>query len=210
MAKPTRRRDPEKTRESIDSAALDLFAEKGFAGTATSEIAKRAGVAEGTIFRHYPNKKALLIGVMRPVIERVMAPLATKTVRKILTDDHDSVESLLRALLIDRIAMVDRVPPFLRVLLQEGSLHAEVRDLVASVFGKQVYPAFSSQLDDLKARGLVDPTIDNDSAIRMIVSVVGGYVLFAHVLYDDRDRFDDEREIEQMVRVLARGLAPSP
>lgn len=41
----------------ILEAAIEIFAEKGYASTSTSEIAKRAGVAEGTIFRHYKTKK---------------------------------------------------------------------------------------------------------------------------------------------------------
>lgn len=42
---------------SILEAAIDVFAEKGFSAAATSEIAQRAGVAEGTIFRYYRTKK---------------------------------------------------------------------------------------------------------------------------------------------------------
>ena len=41
----------------ILEAAVDMFGEKGYASTSTSEIAKRAGVAEGTIFRYYRRKK---------------------------------------------------------------------------------------------------------------------------------------------------------
>lgn len=41
----------------ILEAAVEMFAEKGYAATSTSEIAKKAGVAEGTIFRHYKTKK---------------------------------------------------------------------------------------------------------------------------------------------------------
>ncbi|EAE3666281.1 TetR/AcrR family transcriptional regulator, partial [Listeria monocytogenes] len=41
----------------IVAASIELFAEKGYAGTSTNEIAKKAGVAEGTIFRHYKKKK---------------------------------------------------------------------------------------------------------------------------------------------------------
>jgi len=208
MSDTKRRRDPEKTRQKIDEAALELFAEQGFAGTATSEIARRAGVAEGTIFRHYPNKKAVLIGVMAPVIQRVMAPLATRKIKRILGEQHADVEALLGELLRERIDFMQHAPRFLRVVMQEASLHPDVRDLVADVFLAQVRPVFGEQLDDLKARGLVDASLNNDSVMRMIISVVAGYVLLAHMLYTDHS-FDDAQEIDQMVRVLARGLAPA-
>ena len=50
-------------RECILSAALDLFAEKGFYGTAVPEIAQRAGVAAGTIYRYFENKEAVVNAV---------------------------------------------------------------------------------------------------------------------------------------------------
>jgi AcrR family transcriptional regulator len=46
------------SQQRILDAAVEAFAEQGYSGTATSEIARRAGVAEGTIFRYYPTKKA--------------------------------------------------------------------------------------------------------------------------------------------------------
>src|SRR5690554_2141452 len=45
----------------IIQAAVEIFSEKGYAASSTSEIAQKAGVAEGTIFRHYKTKKDLLM-----------------------------------------------------------------------------------------------------------------------------------------------------
>ena len=42
--------------EKILQAALELFAKEGFKGTSTNKIAKKAGVSEGLIFRHFENK----------------------------------------------------------------------------------------------------------------------------------------------------------
>lgn len=46
--------------ETILIVALRLFAERGFENTPTSQIAKKAGVSEGLIFRHFENKDGLL------------------------------------------------------------------------------------------------------------------------------------------------------
>jgi AcrR family transcriptional regulator len=52
-------RDGTKTKETIDSTAMRLFVEKGIAETTVREIATAAGIAEGTLYRHYPSKEEL-------------------------------------------------------------------------------------------------------------------------------------------------------
>lgn len=52
------------------NAALELFAEEGFKSTSTSKVAKRAGVSEGLIFRHFTNKEGLLEAIVKMGEER--------------------------------------------------------------------------------------------------------------------------------------------
>lgn len=47
-------------REAILAAALSLFAERGFHGTSVPDLAKKAGVGTGTIYRYFDNKEALV------------------------------------------------------------------------------------------------------------------------------------------------------
>ena len=49
----------------ILNAALELFAERGFHGTAVPEVAKRAGVGAGTIYRYFEHKEDLVNAVFR-------------------------------------------------------------------------------------------------------------------------------------------------
>ncbi|CAN5771885.1 TetR/AcrR family transcriptional regulator [soil metagenome] len=52
-------------REQILDAALDLFVERGFFGTAVPEIAEQAGVGAGTIYRYFDSKEALVNTIYR-------------------------------------------------------------------------------------------------------------------------------------------------
>ncbi len=52
-------RDGSRTRQAIDRTALRLFVEKGVAETTIRDIAKEAGIAEGTLYRHYAGKEAM-------------------------------------------------------------------------------------------------------------------------------------------------------
>ncbi len=56
--------------EKILEAALQLFAEQGYAATSTSKVAKAAGVSEGLIFRHFKNKEGLLDAIFDSIAER--------------------------------------------------------------------------------------------------------------------------------------------
>ncbi len=47
-------------REAILAAALELFVERGFHGTTVPEMAERAGVGAGTIYRHFASKEAVV------------------------------------------------------------------------------------------------------------------------------------------------------
>jgi AcrR family transcriptional regulator len=52
-------------RAAIVGAALELFVERGFYGTAVPEIADRAGVGAGTIYRYFESKEALVNDIYR-------------------------------------------------------------------------------------------------------------------------------------------------
>lgn len=52
-------------REPIMDAALELFVERGFYGTTVPEIADRAGVGNGTIYRYFDSKEALVNAIYR-------------------------------------------------------------------------------------------------------------------------------------------------
>lgn len=67
MAEPRsgQRRDAVATRKRLVRAALELFTTHGYHATTTPAIAARAHVAEGTIYRHFAGKEALLNDVFR-------------------------------------------------------------------------------------------------------------------------------------------------
>lgn len=72
MARPPKPPDPAERRRIV-AAASDLMGEVGPASTKLSEIAVRAGVAYGTIYRHFPDRNALLLEALldqtRQVVE---------------------------------------------------------------------------------------------------------------------------------------------
>lgn len=74
MAQAPRRRDQAtaETRRLILAAAKDLYLEKGYRLAPSRELARRAGVAEGTVFAHFPDKASLLAAALHDDIEQTL------------------------------------------------------------------------------------------------------------------------------------------
>lgn len=90
----TRRRAPEERPQQILEAALHEFAKRGLAGARLDDIAKRAGIAKGTIYLYFPNKEALFREMVKvSIVDALNEAEATERAQK-----SDSAESRLRSL----------------------------------------------------------------------------------------------------------------
>lgn len=99
-------------REQLLDTAVGLFAEKGFAGATTAELAKAAGVTEPIIYRHFVSKKDLFVAVIDRTSE-----LVTQTWERQLKTARDPAHRLRR--LIGANPMIsDRGRGFYRVIIQ--------------------------------------------------------------------------------------------
>jgi AcrR family transcriptional regulator len=106
-----------KRREAIIAAGLEEFIARGFAATRLDDVAKRAGVAKGTIYLHFQDKEALFQELIRaavaPVIERLaVPPAAGRSAREMF-------ESFAETVAHDVVAT--RRGDLLRLFITEGS-----------------------------------------------------------------------------------------
>ena len=62
-------------RDDIIQAALELFGEHGIRATTTRDIAARAGITEGAIYRHFPSKEGLASSIFLDCMHRLLAHL---------------------------------------------------------------------------------------------------------------------------------------
>lgn len=88
---------PERTgttrREQLLKGALELFAERGYAGTSVNAIAQQAGVSQGLLYVHFDNKEALLLALFERELRDVQGTLDAGTAGTGL----EALETLLRA-----------------------------------------------------------------------------------------------------------------
>ncbi|HEX2050581.1 MAG TPA: TetR/AcrR family transcriptional regulator [Actinomycetota bacterium] len=83
----------QETRSQIVAAAAHVMQTCGLSGATTKEIARAAGCAEGTLYKHFPDKEALFVSVMRERVGARVAPLVrlperagTRSVRRNLEE----------------------------------------------------------------------------------------------------------------------------
>lgn len=113
------------TRTKILQAAQKLFARKGFDGTTTKDLARKAGVAEGTIFRHFSNKKAILIELATEGWVDILTDLLTELSEMA---SYQAVAQVMRRRMLNMNQNVD----LMRICFFEAQFHPELRDRIQS------------------------------------------------------------------------------
>lgn len=118
------------TRKRILQAAQRLFARNGYEGTTTRDLAQAAGVAEGTLFRHFTNKKAILIEVATDGWVELLTDLLTELSEM---GSYKAVAQVMRR----RMLHVRENADMMRVCFLEAQFHPELRERIQSeVIGK--------------------------------------------------------------------------
>ncbi len=122
-------------KQRILTAATELFAKQGFNGTATSEIARKAGVAQGTVFHHFKNKENLLISICDELVTEYVEGI--RGAAQGPGTGWDALERILRFSLnfmTERTESITVAFRETRVLQHEpGDLHDHFADLMSQI-----------------------------------------------------------------------------
>ncbi len=148
----------------IIEAAAVLGAEKELVRVQMHDVAKRAGVAIGTLYRYFPSKTHLFVAVMADQIDRMGAGLTKKTSRAALPSDavYGVLVRATRGLLLQ---------PLLSAAMIQSTTTANVA--VVPDAGKVDW-AFRQLL--LEAAGIENPTEADVTALRLVVQLWFGVI----------------------------------
>jgi AcrR family transcriptional regulator len=113
------------TRDKILKAAQKLFARHGYDGTTTKELAEKAGIAEGTLFRHFANKKAILVEVATQGWIELLTDLLTEL------SEMASYEAISHVMYKRMLRLGDNYD-MMRVCFMEVQSHPDLRDRIQS------------------------------------------------------------------------------
>jgi AcrR family transcriptional regulator len=192
----------------IVEAAIEIFSEKGYSATSTSEIAQRAGVAEGTIFRHYKTKKDLLLSIAGPIAAKIFAPFLMRDFAKLLDLPYPRVEELFRAIARDRLRFARKNAKLLRILIHEVPFHPELLEQVKGVMANIVLARVEKIVRHFQEQGqLIEAPPWR--IIRSAVSQILGMIVL-HVFIAPELPFEEEEEIDRTLDILLHGIAKRP
>ena len=185
-------------------AAIDTFSEKGYAATSTNEIAKKAGVAEGTIFRHYKTKKELLVSIVTPLISKVFGPFIVRDFHKVLDQPYENAEDFIRATIENRREVFKKLLPVIKIIMQEIPFQPELREQFVEQVAKKTYERILVVIQNYQDKGqIID--IPPSSVARLAVSSIFGYLISRYILFPESE-WDDELETERTVQFILHGI----
>jgi AcrR family transcriptional regulator len=168
-------------REAILTAALDEFSAQGFAAARLDDVARRAGVAKGTIYLHFRDKETLFQELIRSVLSPFVGTLEGALKRDV------PVRVIIGEVVELFVAEVYRTrrKDVIRLILSEGSRFPNL----AEFYYREVLSRIMAAVRDLMRRAVARGEIKGDAAIRF-PQLVGAPAVVAILWSSLFDRFE--------------------
>ena len=185
----------------IMEAAKAVFLEKGYDAALISEIAARADVVEGTIYRYFENKRDLMI----KVVERWYDEM--------LSDFDEQLQGIrgtwnrLRFMIWKHLATIEREPALCRLVFQELRPGPEYR--TTSVF--ELNQEYTKRTLEIVEQAMTSGEFRKDVPLRIVRDMIFGCVEH-HTwgLIRGHGRVDIDRAADVIAEMIYRGLAAVP
>jgi TetR/AcrR family transcriptional regulator len=139
------------TREQILATALQVFAERGFDGARTREIADRAGANLGLLTYYFGNKEKL----WRAAVERAFAELQHDVAALMAAHDAADERAQLEGLTRGFVRFVARKPEFMRLMNDEGKRDSARMRWLVDRFVRPMHDGLRQLIERGQARGLL-------------------------------------------------------
>jgi AcrR family transcriptional regulator len=189
------RRD--KTRQRLFDAATETLNRRGIHGATTREIARRAGVHEVTLFRHFKSKEQLLRAMLKRGLAAKAAVLNENSGRKGNLREH--LEEYGR----HYYSHLEKNRGFASALLAGYLLPKSIQVLIAEVICP-VRERLISILADAQKGGVIRSDVHVETALEAF-----NYVLYARVLLQGTyipENYSTDAYISTVVEVFVRGM----
>lgn len=196
-APPARKRLPKAERyDGILAAAEAVFCQLGYDAATVADVALRAGVVEGNVYRYFKSKRELVARVVFDWYSRKIAELETE-VRQI-----GSVRSRLRYLIASHLRSLRDSPGLMRLIIRElRTGDPEFSSIVGEL--NQKYTAFLRQALE---EGVRNGELREDTPVRLVRDMIfGGIEHHAARYLAGTGTLDVETAADQMLALVLQG-----
>ena len=147
------RRSEDRPRE-ICAAALELFAERGFAGTRVDDIAARAGVSKGTLYLYFKDKEEIFGAVVRNTVAPNIA-----MIRETVAASDMPFRLIVQSLLERFVDMAERLPigAVAKIVIGESRNFPELAKVYHDLVVSEAIAIVSGLIGKAQAKGEVRP-----------------------------------------------------
>lgn len=195
----------EKQRKIVE-AAISAFAEKGYSNTSTAEIAKMAGVAEGTIFKHFGTKENLLLSIIIPFIKDFSPQMADEIFEEVMKDENLTFEKVLRNLLENRINFILDNREIFMVFIKEMVYKEELRNELLPHVINEVSKRLTRVIETFQKRGeLIDKPVSEIA--KFLGTSLAGFFISRFVVLNVPAV--SEEEMEEFIQFILNGIGQS-
>lgn len=187
------------TRDRILETAVGLFSTKGYLGASTREIARQAGVAEVTLFRHFTSKEKLL----EEVLSRFsILPSLRNFIPQALEMPYEEALTALATMLLDTLI---QLKDWVRIIHAELQRSPEKLQKIYHTFLDELFETFSSYFRELQKRGIVG-SFDPEVAARAFHGIIFCYFNVEEVLQRKQYKPTESKAmIRQFMALFAQG-----
>lgn len=197
MQGPTKLPADERRAVTVDTV-VELAAEQNPSEITTSAIAKRMGLTQGALFRHFPTKDAILQAVMEWVAEQLLSRVDKAA------EAASSPLQALEAVFMAHIDFVVQRPGVPRIIFGELQRAEETapKRLVQTIvrrYGERLHRLIEAG----KANGELDPALDSEAAAILFIGTIQGLVMQS-LLAGDVDRI--RRDAPRAFAIYRRGI----
>ena len=190
--------------KAVIKAAVELFSENGYAATSTKEIAMRAGVAEGTIFKQYPTKKDLMLWITERIIQKAIYPLISSGISELLAKDYNSREEFLLEFLQNRLSMIQDGIPLFKIIFQEIPFQPDIRSMLIKQFKKLPLQAIAKKL--VQEKNSIN--FSETEVLKIMLTCTAGFFIMRFVMMPELfPKKHLHKDAETFLRFVNQGLS---
>jgi AcrR family transcriptional regulator len=205
--KKWRRRKDARPNEIVE-AALDAFAEKGFAATRLDDVARRAGVSKGTLYLYFRDKEALF----KAVIQLALVPNIALAEQR-LAGSHGTTAAMFQNVVGNFLASVvgSKVGVIPKLIIGEAHNFPDIAKFYVEEVVMRGLKIVATILQRGINRGEIRPSIDPVSAAPVLIGPLLLFVIWKNVLEPHSGRtIDPAGYIQSYADIVLNGLLIEP